>query len=80
MIVLVGLGLAGPFAVSPTLHLAPRSSGLASLLWLALSVARAGAPEQGTARTPLGFLGAAALQRVSPKARMLALATAKQQA
>jgi hypothetical protein len=45
-----------------------------------LSVARAGAPEQGTARPPLGFLGAAALQRVSPKARMLALATAKQQA
>jgi threonine/homoserine/homoserine lactone efflux protein len=74
MIVLVGLGLAGPFAVSPTLHLVLKWVGSAWLLWLAWKIARAGTPGEGEAKPPLGFLGAAAFQWVNPKAWMLALA------
>ncbi len=74
MIVLVGLGLAGPFAMSPTLHLVLKWIGSAWLLWLAWKIARSGAPGEGTGKPPLGFFGAAAFQWVNPKAWMLALA------
>jgi threonine/homoserine/homoserine lactone efflux protein len=74
MVVLVGLGLAGPFAMSPALHLVLKWIGSAWLLWLAWKIARAGSPGQGNDRPPLGFLGAAAFQWVNPKAWMLALA------
>lgn len=74
MIVLVGLGLAGPFAASPTLHTALKWIGAAWIVWLAWKIARAGAPGEGVARPPLGFLGAAAFQWVNPKAWLLALA------
>lgn len=74
MIVLVGLGLAGPFAASPTLHTVLKWIGAAWIVWLAWKIARAGAPGEGVARPPLGFLGAAAFQWVNPKAWLLALA------
>jgi threonine/homoserine/homoserine lactone efflux protein len=74
MTVLVGLGLAGPFAASPTLHLVLKYVGAAWLLWLAWKIARAGAPGEGEAKPPLGFVGAAAFQWVNPKAWMMALA------
>ena len=74
MVVLVGLGLAGPLAMSPELHLVLKWIGSAWLLWLAWKIARAGSPGHGNDRPPLGFLGAAAFQWVNPKAWMLALA------
>ncbi|TQF83157.1 LysE family translocator [Elioraea sp. Yellowstone] len=74
MIVLVGLGLAGPFAANPDLHTALKWIGAAWIVWLAWKIARAGAPGEGARRPPLGFLGAAAFQWVNPKAWLLALA------
>jgi len=74
MLALVGLGLAGPFALSPTLHLALKWIGAAWLLWLAWRIARAGAPGEGPSRPPLGFLGGALFQWVNPKAWLIALA------
>jgi threonine/homoserine/homoserine lactone efflux protein len=74
MLLLVGLGLAGPFAASPALHAALRWIGAAWLLVLAWRIARAGAPGEGDARPPLGFWGGAAFQWVNPKAWLIALA------
>ena len=59
MLVIVGLGLAGPFAAWPTLHAVLKWGGAAWLLVLAWKIARAGAPGEGPSRPPLGFLGAA---------------------
>lgn len=73
MVLLVGLGLSGPLAASPTLHLVLRWVGAGWLLWLAWKIATA-RPEPGAARPPLGFLGAALFQWVNPKAWMLAAA------
>jgi threonine/homoserine/homoserine lactone efflux protein len=73
MILLVGLGLAGPLAASPTLHLVLRWVGAAWLVWLAWKIATA-RPEPGAARPPMGFVGAALFQWVNPKAWMLAAA------
>lgn len=74
MLLAVGLGLSGPFALSPTLHLVLKWIGAAWLLVLAWKIARAGAPGEGPSRPPLGFLGAALFQWVNPKAWMIALA------
>ncbi|MBB5689729.1 LysE family translocator [Roseomonas alkaliterrae] len=74
MLVIVGLGLAGPFAAWPLLHAALKWGGAAWLLVLAWKIARAGAPGEGPSRPPLGFLGAALFQWVNPKAWMIALA------
>lgn len=74
MLLVVGLGLAGPFALSPSLHLALKWIGAAWLLWLAWKIARSGAPGEGPSRPPLGFIGAALFQWVNPKAWLIALA------
>jgi threonine/homoserine/homoserine lactone efflux protein len=79
MLLLVGLGLAGPFAASPGLHAALRWIGAAWLLLLAWRIARAAAPGEDQPsrplpRPPLGFWGAAAFQWVNPKAWLIALA------
>ncbi len=74
MLVIVGMGLAGPFAAWPMLHAALKWGGAAWLLLLAWKIARAGAPGEGPSRPPLGFLGAALFQWVNPKAWMIALA------
>jgi threonine/homoserine/homoserine lactone efflux protein len=74
MIVLVGLGLAGPFAASPELHTVLKWVGGAWIVWLAWKIAHAGAPGEGVRKPPLGFFGAAAFQWVNPKAWLLALA------
>lgn len=73
MILAVGLGLSGPLAASPTLHLALKWVGAAWLLWLAWKIATA-EPRAAESRPPLGFLGGAAFQWVNPKAWMLAAA------
>ena len=74
MLVIVGLGLAGPFAAWPLLHAVLKWGGAAWLLVLAWKIARAGAPGEGPSRPPLGFVGAALFQWVNPKAWMIALA------
>ncbi|CAH0299099.1 LysE family translocator [Roseomonas sp. CECT 9278] len=74
MLLIVGLGLAGPFAAMPMLHTALKWGGAAWLLVLAWKIARAGAPGEGPPRPPLGFIGAALFQWVNPKAWMIALA------
>jgi threonine/homoserine/homoserine lactone efflux protein len=74
MLLIVGLGLAAPFAAWPALHTALKWIGGAWLLLLAWKIARAGAPGEGPSRPPLGFIGAALFQWVNPKAWMIALA------
>jgi threonine/homoserine/homoserine lactone efflux protein len=74
MLLLVGLGLAAPLTASPTLHLVLKWAGAAWLLRLAWKIAHAGAPGEGPARPPLGFLGAAGFQWINPKAWMIAVA------
>ena len=74
MLLVVGLGLSGPFALSETLHRILKWVGAAWLLLLAWKIARAGAPGEGPRRPPLGFMGAALFQWVNPKAWMIALA------
>ncbi len=74
MLLIVGLGLSGPFALSETLHRVLKWVGAAWLLILAWKIARAGAPGEGARRPPLGFVGAALFQWVNPKAWMIALA------
>lgn len=74
MLLIVGLGLAGPFAAWPLLHAVLKWGGAAWLLLLAWKIARAGAPGEGPSRPPLGFVGAALFQWVNPKAWMIAIA------
>lgn len=78
MVVLVGLGLAGPLAGSPALHAALRWIGGAWILWIAWSIARANPAmpaASGTARAPMGFGAAALFQWVNPKAWVMAIVT-----
>jgi threonine/homoserine/homoserine lactone efflux protein len=74
MIIVVGLGLAGPMAASATLHGALQLVAAAWLLWLAWKIATAPPAGEGEARPPLGFIQAALFQWVNPKAWMLAAA------
>ena len=74
MIWLAGLGLALPLAASPLLHEVVKWAGAAWLAWLAWKIARAGAPGEGPARPPLGFMGAVMFQWINPKAWMIILA------
>jgi threonine/homoserine/homoserine lactone efflux protein len=74
MLLIVGLGLAQPFATWPLLHTVLKWGGAGWLLVLAWKIARAGAPGEGPPRPPLGFLGAVLFQWVNPKAWMIALA------
>ncbi len=74
MLLVVGLGLAGPMAANAWVHLILRWVGGAWLLFLAWKIASASPPGQGASRPPLGFLGAALFQWVNPKAWMIAAA------
>ncbi|WP_338147771.1 LysE family translocator [Neoroseomonas terrae] len=74
MLIVVGLGLAGPFASWPLLHAVMKWAGGTWLLVLAWKIARSGAPGDGPPRPPLSFVGAALFQWVNPKAWFIALA------
>lgn len=74
MLLLVGLGLAGPLLASPLLHAVLKWAGAAWLLWLAWKIATAPPPQPGQPRPPLGFIGGALFQWVNPKAWMIAAA------
>jgi threonine/homoserine/homoserine lactone efflux protein len=72
MLLIVGLGLAGPLAANPTVHGVLKLVAAAWLLWLAWKIATAPPPGEGAARPPMGFVQAALFQWVNPKAWMLA--------
>jgi threonine/homoserine/homoserine lactone efflux protein len=72
MIVILGLGLAGPLATSPYVHGVMQMVAVAWLLWLAWKIATAPPPGEGPSRPPMGFVQAALFQWVNPKAWMLA--------
>ncbi|PWS37392.1 hypothetical protein DFH01_11155 [Falsiroseomonas bella] len=72
MIALVGLGLAGPLAASPTIHAGLQVVAVLWLLWLAWKIATAPPPGEGPARPPMNFVQAALFQWVNPKAWMIA--------
>lgn len=78
LVVLVGLGLAGPLSHAPALHLALRWIGAAWLVWIAWTLARAPAAKgaQGEQAPSMGFAAAALFQWVNPKAWLLAVTTA----
>ncbi|MGI4940819.1 MAG: LysE family translocator [Janthinobacterium lividum] len=74
MVALVGLGLAGPLAASPTLHDVLRWVGGAWMLWIAYGIARSAVARDAQPRPPMSFVGAALFQWVNPKAWVLAVA------
>lgn len=74
MLVLVGLGLAGPLLASAEVHGVLRWVAVAWLLFLAWKIATAPPPGEGERRPLLGFRGAALFQWVNPKAWMIAAA------
>ena len=78
MVVVVGLGLAGPLSHAPEIHLALRWIGAAWVAWIAWALARASvADETGADRTPsMGLIAAALFQWVNPKAWLMAVAAA----
>ncbi len=74
MVALVGLGLMQVFDRFPVAHTVLKVASVAYLLWLALKIARAGAPQDGgTSGTPMTFMQAAIFQWVNPKAWTMAL-------
>ncbi len=78
MVVIVGLGVAGPLAGHPGLHAALCWVGGAWIVWIAWQIACSGAvalPDGQGRVTPMGFLGAALFQWINPKAWVLAVAT-----
>ena len=78
MVVVVGLGVAGPLAAHPGLHSALRWVGGAWIFWIAWTIARAGSvalPSGPGRAAPMGFMAAALFQWVNPKAWVLAVAT-----
>src|SRR3546814_7824402 len=70
MMALGACGLGYGVAANPQLALAMKLGGAAFLLWLAWKIAAApvGGADTASAPEPTGFLGAAALQWVNPKA------------
>lgn len=72
MVLLVGLGLAGPMAASPLVHGALQLVAVLWMLWLAWKIATAPPPADGPSRPPMNFVQAALFQWVNPKAWMVA--------
>lgn len=74
MVWAVGIGLAGVFIAFPPAYSIVKVLGAVYLVWLAVKIARSGAPAEGGAGTkPLSFLGAAAFQWVNPKTWVMAV-------
>ncbi|MEO1274742.1 MAG: LysE family translocator, partial [Pseudomonadota bacterium] len=74
MVVLVGLGVMRIFEAAPWVQTVLRAAGLCYVAWLAISIARAAAPEEaGSDGTPFSFTAAAAVQWINPKAWAMAL-------
>ncbi len=78
MLLLVGAGLAGPFASSALLYAVVRWIGVFWMLHLAWKIASADVAvdlARGDGKPPLSFFGAVLFQWVNPKAWLIALAT-----
>ncbi|MFZ6758997.1 LysE family translocator [Undibacterium sp. Ji50W] len=78
LVLAVGVGLAGLFAVFPWLYVVLKWVGAAYLLYLAWNIANAGplenkAQEDKYTASPMSFMGAAAFQWINPKAWIMAL-------
>ena len=73
MILALGLGLIGLLRITPGLMGLLRLAALAYIGWLALQIARSGAPGAAAPTRPFGFFQAAAFQWVNPKAWAMAL-------
>lgn len=78
LVLAVGVGLAGLFALFPWLYVVLKWAGAAYLLYLAWNIANAGPIESraqdGAHKTgPMSFLSAAAFQWINPKAWVMAL-------
>lgn len=76
MVLVMGLGLAGPLADYPQVHRVLRWVGIAWMLYLAWKIGNSGMPDRSDAKAPLGIVGASLFQWVNPKAWLLALAVA----
>jgi len=78
LVLAVGVGLAGLFAVFPWLYAVLKWGGAAYLLYLAWNIANAGSLENKTQdgthkASPMSFMSAAAFQWINPKAWIMAL-------
>ena len=75
MLLQVGAGLESLLKAYPFVYQVMKVVGFVYLLYLALGVARSGAPERKgeEASQPISFLGAAAFQWVNPKAWIMAI-------
>ncbi|MBC3918706.1 LysE family translocator [Undibacterium sp. CY18W] len=78
LVLAVGVGLAGLFAVFPWLYVVLKWGGAAYLLYLAWNIANAGSLENKTQdgthkASPMSFMSAAAFQWINPKAWIMAL-------
>ena len=74
MVIAVGAGLGGVFALYPVLHTVLKYCGAAYLIYLAWKIATAGEPRaSGAAARPMTFLEAALFQWLNPKAWMSAI-------
>lgn len=76
MVFLVGIGLGRVFERFPQVYDVLRILGGIYVLWLAVKIARSkgiGAAERGSVAKPIGFLQAALLQLVNPKAWAVSL-------
>ena len=74
MVTLVGIGLIGLFDAYPISYTILKTLSVSYLIWLAIKIARAGAPGQGKSSSdPMTFLQAAAFQWVNPKAWFMAI-------
>ena len=78
MVLIVGVGLAGPLATMPLLHTVLRWVGGAWILWIAWAIVRANPAPMSDSRNraaPMRFWPAVLFQWVNPKAWVMAVAT-----
>ncbi|MDB5501813.1 MAG: lysine transporter LysE [Tardiphaga sp.] len=77
MIAVTGLGLGAVFTTYPVLHTVLKYAGAAYLVYLAVAIARSGAPDPDAAarRRPMTFLGAALFQWVNVKGWVMVIGT-----
>ena len=74
MVLAVGLGVGQLFEIVPELYFVLRVASIVYLLWLAWSIATAGAPDEpASGARPLTFIEAALFQWINPKAWVMAL-------
>jgi threonine/homoserine/homoserine lactone efflux protein len=76
MMFAVAFGLGTVILDAPIVSTGVKACGAAFLLWLAWKIATAGRPGAAAADRPIGFVGAAALQWINPKAWLVCASAA----